>query len=195
MTKLSPAIIVAALLVYSDAVQAQVKDTYQDQSNALTTIVVKEDSASDMAILQQQFDLDEIGMHQVIRITTRPQITPKPEEVKIENPALQEEHKMIANAEPVTTSDEAPVSTAPSAIQPEQVAEEVVEKSGSDLPVSPKVGAVTQKSQRSASSSSGYSKRNKSSQKNLNVFKKRFKKDKRKRSPRKNKRNNRCYKF
>jgi hypothetical protein len=188
MTNFSPAVIAAVFLVYSVPLQAQVKDTYQDQSNALTTIVVKEDSASDMDILQQQFDLDAIGMHQVIRITTRPNVAPKPEEVRIATPTAQEESIMIAQTEAQITSNEtAPVIHAPTVVQ-------AAEK-GSELPVTTKGDAVTQKSQRSSSSSSSYSNRSKSSRKQSKVFNKRVKKEKRKRVSRRDNRKARCYKF
>jgi hypothetical protein len=195
MTNISFSVIAAALILYISPLQAQVKDTYQDQANALTTIVVKEDSASDLDILQQQFDLDQIGMHQVIRITTRQEVAPKKEEVRIETPAMMEDRNMIAQAEPKTTANEAPVLTAPSAEQVEPAAEEVAEKTSATLPAAPKVEAVAQKSQRSGSSSSGYSTRNKSNQRQFKAFNKRFKKDKRKRVSKRDGRKARCYKF
>jgi len=49
---------------------AQVKKQFQDDTYAQTTIVIKDDAAGDLDILNSQFDLDEIGMDQVIRITT-----------------------------------------------------------------------------------------------------------------------------
>ena len=57
---------------------AQVKRQYQDEVFSQTIVVVKDDQAQDADILNQ-FDLDDIGMDQVIRITTEiPEVsTPK----------------------------------------------------------------------------------------------------------------------
>jgi len=49
---------------------SQVKKQYLDSQNTSTTVVVKEDSANDMEILNNQFDINSIGMGQVIRIQT-----------------------------------------------------------------------------------------------------------------------------
>ncbi len=51
-------------------VTAQVKKTYQDTNNAATTVVVKEDGVDDYDVLENNFDIDEYGIGQVIRITT-----------------------------------------------------------------------------------------------------------------------------
>ena len=48
---------------------AQVKREYQDEVFSQTTVVIKHDKASDKDVLDQ-YDLDNIGMDQVIRITT-----------------------------------------------------------------------------------------------------------------------------
>lgn len=48
---------------------AQVKRQYQDQKYA-ETVVVKHDNASDVDILTANFDLDDLSMGQVIKITT-----------------------------------------------------------------------------------------------------------------------------
>ena len=77
-----------ALMLVSSILQGQIKDQFQDTADGLTTVVVKEDAANDMDILNSQFDLDDVGMHQVIRITTRQdQPVPTPvEEVAVEIP-------------------------------------------------------------------------------------------------------------
>ncbi|MFK7773066.1 MAG: hypothetical protein AB8F94_13045 [Saprospiraceae bacterium] len=50
---------------------SQVKKQFLDDKNAKTTIVIKEDAANDMQILNSQFDINSIGMGQEIRITTQ----------------------------------------------------------------------------------------------------------------------------
>ena len=49
---------------------AQIKKTYKDKVFGQTTVVVKEDSIKDTDILNE-FDLDEIGMDQIIQISTQ----------------------------------------------------------------------------------------------------------------------------
>ena len=49
---------------------AQIKKTYKDKVFGQTTVVVKEDSIKDSDILNE-FDLDEIGMDQIIQISTQ----------------------------------------------------------------------------------------------------------------------------
>ncbi len=51
--------------------QTTVKRQYIDDKSAETTVVIKTDEgADDLAILNDQFDMDDVGMGQVIRITT-----------------------------------------------------------------------------------------------------------------------------
>ncbi len=72
---------IATLILLLFAVQlsfAQVKRQYQDEIFSQTTVVVKDDQAQDADILDQ-FDLDDIGMDQVIRITTDPTKSAVPE--------------------------------------------------------------------------------------------------------------------
>lgn len=63
---------------------AQVKREYQDEVFSQTTVVVKHDKASDKEVLNQ-YDLDDIGMDQVIRITTEDVVVEEPNS----NPAPQ----------------------------------------------------------------------------------------------------------
>ncbi|MFK8010334.1 MAG: hypothetical protein AB8H03_28530 [Saprospiraceae bacterium] len=56
---------------------SQVKKQFLDNKSSKTTVVIKEDAASDMDILNSQFDLNSIGMGQEIRITTQQDPTPK----------------------------------------------------------------------------------------------------------------------
>ena len=48
--------------------QAQVKEQYRDQDNASTVVVVKEEGASNIDILNNQFDLAEVSMGEEIMI-------------------------------------------------------------------------------------------------------------------------------
>ena len=50
---------------------SQVKKQFLDNKNTKSTIVIKEDAASDMDILNSQFDINSIGMGQEIRIKTQ----------------------------------------------------------------------------------------------------------------------------
>ena len=63
---------VASVLIsgLSQSLKAQVKQTYQDEVFRQTTVVIKEDEATDVDVLNQNFDLEDVGMHQQIRITT-----------------------------------------------------------------------------------------------------------------------------
>ena len=49
---------------------SQVKKQYLDNKNTASTIVIKEDKASDKDILNSQFDINSIGFEQEIRIKT-----------------------------------------------------------------------------------------------------------------------------
>lgn len=76
-------ILLALALVSSLSTSAfsQVKRQYQDEAFAQTTVVVKENTthSSDLDILDDQFDIDDFGMHQVIRITTETNRPKSPE--------------------------------------------------------------------------------------------------------------------
>ncbi|MEM6965329.1 MAG: hypothetical protein AAF573_11220 [Bacteroidota bacterium] len=49
---------------------SQVKRQYVDQENTTTTVVVKENNVSDVQILNSQFNLNSVGMGEVIKIKT-----------------------------------------------------------------------------------------------------------------------------
>lgn len=57
------------MLLTAQFASAQVKKQYQDDTFGQTTVVVKEDQATDLEILNSM-DLDDYGMDQVIKITT-----------------------------------------------------------------------------------------------------------------------------
>jgi len=198
-----------ALLMLSISVEAQVKDQYQ--SDGLTTTVVKEDSANDMDILNSQFDLDDVGMHQVIRITTRQEdptpestVTVTPQEV---TPMLQENFtKKTVDIEAI----EAPNYTASTMETPALILEEEESTVFEQIKIAESevveevitVAAPIQETKQQATSnstrstkSSGVSASKKRSTRTFKIFNKRFKKQKRKRVPRKKKRNSRCYRF
>ena len=49
---------------------SQVKKQYQDQVHKSTTVVIKEDGANDLDILNTQFNLDDYAVNEQIKITT-----------------------------------------------------------------------------------------------------------------------------
>ena len=49
---------------------SQVKKSYIDSDYSQTTVVVKEDNASDIDILNSQFDINSVGLGEVIMIKT-----------------------------------------------------------------------------------------------------------------------------
>ncbi len=69
MNKIIPIVVLAMML--TQIVQAQIKRQYKDEKFAQQTVVVKsEESISDLEILNTQFDLDDVAVGEVIRITT-----------------------------------------------------------------------------------------------------------------------------
>ncbi len=129
-----------ALLLLSGSVYGQIKDQYTDEKDALTTVVVKEDAANDMDILNDQFDLDEVGMHQVIRITTREELpAPAPEEtMSVQNPTKVTSSKAsIPESAPTPTpsSEEPIVTKSPVFVEAtqEEIAPELMTASVDDL--------------------------------------------------------------
>lgn len=72
-------LIAVMAIAFTIPAQAQVKRQFIDQKNSRTTVVIKEkNQQDDLAILNEQFDMDEIGMGEVIRITTETVKTPAP---------------------------------------------------------------------------------------------------------------------
>jgi len=199
-----------ALLFVCATLNAQVKDQYQDKSNG-TTIVVKEDAANDMDILNDQFDLDDVGMHQVIRITTREEIPaePSPEVVTEAKPEVKAPTANTVVSPPTetlvlaTSAELTPkgISQTPTISTVKTVTETTVESNQvattSNVPEkNAESSAVVTRAPSSAKRSSSYASGKKSgSSHKFKVFNKRFKKQKRKRVPRKRKRNKRCYRF
>ncbi len=76
---------------------SQVKKQFLDNKSSKTTVVIKEDAASDMDILNSQFDLNSIGMGQEIRITTQqdPPKQPKAEVALAEVPLAEVPKKIV----------------------------------------------------------------------------------------------------
>jgi len=83
MNKIIPLVVLATM--FTQIVHAQIKRQYKDEKFAKQTVVVKsEESISDLEILNSQFDLDDVSVGEVIRITTEtdPKQTPTlPEQV------------------------------------------------------------------------------------------------------------------
>lgn len=93
--------------------QAQVKRQYRDQDNAETVVVVKEEGADNIEILNSQFDLAEVSMGEQIMIIMQDgkpvMVTSDGTPVNINNDAAPVEpaEEVFANAEmPVTETPE-----------------------------------------------------------------------------------------
>ena len=116
--------LILALSVFGYTIaNAQVKRQYQDTDHASTMVVVKEDGMTDVDVLNSQFNLNDISMGQVIRITTEGTIVtdgdyseaPPVQEVKAvdrapEKPVVEEveETIVITEVEEPTAPIEAP---------------------------------------------------------------------------------------
>lgn len=107
--------VVALILVFHSFSYSQVKKQIKGNIFNQTTIVIKEKGADDLDILDTEFDLDEIGMDQVIRIETD-QVWPEPakEKSRLENGATVEggpadsEAELLAQATPLQTDFRVP---------------------------------------------------------------------------------------
>ena len=199
-----------ALALLCQPLSGQIKEQYIDQADKLTTVVIKEEAASDMDILNNKFDLDEVGMHQVIRITTREEVSvPAPVEVK-ELPATPLAAPAIPTNEPALIETVTPVTqtvaiTEPTVTAPTLVEQPVAEKTTAST--TPKVvdkaittSTVASKSlqskrttSRKAKSTANFSFAKKRKYK-VKAFNKHLKRQKRKRGSQK-KWNRKCYKF
>lgn len=51
---------------------SQVKKQYRDETHKSTTVVIKEEGANDLEILNSQFNLDDYAVNEQIKITTAP---------------------------------------------------------------------------------------------------------------------------
>ena len=173
-----------AIMFLHLSAQAQVIKEIQDSPDELTTVVIKKESESDYDILNEQFDLDEMGMHQVVRITTGGAVvldepTPEvpeqtPEVIQVEKPAPLEEEVIMTNLEQVNKSSE------PKEAVKESPKQDVVQVKESKPAASEKYTAKS--SNRRTSFKPYYDKR-------------RFKKKKRKKRSRRSKRRGDCYRF
>ncbi len=75
-TLLVLAIILSCQLSYA---QSQVKRQFQDETFAETTVVIKDDAATnDLEVLNNYFDMDDVSIGQIIRITTETTPVSKP---------------------------------------------------------------------------------------------------------------------
>jgi len=160
--------LVAFATMLTQAAEAQVKRQYKDKKFVKQTVVVKEKaSTSDLDILNSQFDLDDVSVGEVIRITTETDPKPMPEVVEEDMVALVEEKEEVTEIMQTSTSN----------VDPEPA------------PVTAPVRIQKTSSARSTASSSkrGYAKKTRSKKKNP-----RFKKKKRKRVKRSK---NKCYRF
>jgi len=102
--------------------QAQVKEQYRDQDDASTVVVVKEEGANNIEILNSQFDLDEVSMGEQIMIIMK---DGKPVMVKSDGTPINvnKDDTPAEPAEDVFVGAEMPVTQTP-----EPVVEEVVQE-------------------------------------------------------------------
>ena len=169
-------IIIAMIVATMQLTNAQVKNQYQDDVYAQTTVVVKEDSATDADILNNQFDLDEIGMGQVIRITTAP--------AEVENKVQKQEQ--LAEATP----KKEPIRNSKKIVSKTKTQKAVAEQPA----VTKKVAEKTTVKTRTASSKSTrtYSKKRSKKKKSFKLFNTKKKQKRKKYSKRQR---SKCYRF
>lgn len=175
--KKASTLLVMAIIVSYQLSYAQVTRQYQDQDFSETTVVIKDDKAtSDMDVLNSYFDIDNVGVGQIIRITTEnaPPKTP-------EAPKAPVEQKVVEQVDPIVV-DNAPKNIAVKKAPIQQAETPKAEKS---------VGASVETPKRAVRSSGGSSAA-KVRRFAGNLQKKRVKKKKRKRV---NRKNGRCYRF
>jgi len=75
-----------------------VKRSFQDEVYKQTTVVIKDKAASDLDILNNQFDLNELGMDQQIKITTE---TRKAQPIKVEELVAVVEVNEVTEVSPI----------------------------------------------------------------------------------------------
>jgi len=176
--------IMAIMFLHLSTQAQEVIKQIEDSSDELTTVVIKGEDESDIDILNEQFDLDEMGMHQVVRITTGGTVVldePKPEVPEqtpsvapVENPEPVQQEVVLAK---VTQEQKAP--------QQKKEVKETIKKKPTETKV---VGK---------SASNSYSSKNSNRRTAFKPYysKKRFKKKKRKKRSRRSKRKGSCYSF
>ena len=96
MKYLSSLVIFSCLFLSSTF--SQVKKQYVDADNSSTTVVVKEDNASDIDILNANFDINAFGLGEVIMIKTEKEpkeVQPKVTEPKVTTPKVTPEKLVV----------------------------------------------------------------------------------------------------
>ncbi len=175
MKNANTSMVVALLFLFASQISTaqQVKRQYQDDTFAETTVVIKEQAASsDMDILNENFDMDDVGMGQVFRITTET-------DRKTPEMAAIEEAPVAHLPAPVEATPTPVVNQAPPQVQVQQVAEPA-----------PTLAASSNRVNRSSVSSRSTSNSNRtkvkrSKSKRVKLVKRKSKKQK----------GNRCYRF
>jgi len=100
-------LLVAIAMMLSQFLHAQVKRQYKDEKFAEQTVVVKENAkVSDIDILNSQFDLDDVAVGEVIRITTETMPAKQPVAEAPAAPIVQEE--AVAVVVPVQEIEDRP---------------------------------------------------------------------------------------
>lgn len=163
-------------------VQAQtVKKQFKDEIYTQTTVVIKEDGANDLDILNDQFDLDDYDLGQVIKITTAPE----------QPPVVEEQQLQEATAQVVTQEIEEPEERAePVKVQEVEQPQPVLAKQTVEEESEP-VAVLASVQKKSTSRSSGSTRSYKSGKRTKVQFK--VRKKKRRRSSRRS--GSSCYSF
>ena len=180
---------------------SQVKKQYQDTVHKSTTVVIKEDGANDLDILNSQFNLDDYAVNEQIKITTDHTVKSNPstpqnvsggQSTKLPAPELTSSTVSASDnyQRPKTkmkrwTVREKKESTNPNVVEVEKVEEE---------PISTAPATVKTKSTRSKNVSSNRKVSSKKYKKKSSKRKRLKKLKKQKRKKRRNK-NGQCYKF
>ncbi len=178
MKNANTSMVVALLFLFASQISTaqQVKRQYQDDAFAETTVVIKEEAASsDMDILNENFDMDDVGMGQVFRITTET-------DRKTPEMAALEEAPVAHLPAPVEATPTPVVNQAPPQVQVQQVQ---VQQVAEPAPTLASNSNRVNRSSVSSGSTSNRTRVKRSKSKRVKLAKRKSKKQK----------GNRCYRF
>jgi len=170
-------LLLALISISIQITQAQVKRQYRDQDNAKTLVVVKEEGASNIDILNSQFDLADVSMGEEIMIIMR---DGKPVMVRADGTPINDEPVPSEPAEDIFAGAEMPITeTTETIIEEVEVSPEIQEVAEA-TPVVQKVAEPTTKAKASVVSNNNTSNRAKASTGRTASYKKKTKRSKRK---------------
>ena len=89
---------------FSQTTTTNVKRQYHDTVNASTTVVVKQDHASDMDVLNSQFNINDVSMGEVIFIKTEDLAPSKPKSERTSFEDMGKEPVAVQQPQPNTTT-------------------------------------------------------------------------------------------